>query len=229
MIPKLAAVVCGLILLGVLMSATRNAPQEAWKDRVSIQSRARKAKAEGKTSVTLLGPIAEYMGMGMSLDEALQKYSAVVAEVVESNTYLSDADVINTAYKFRILEAVTQKNAVFCDTCPPLRDVSAKLHPAFSNEFFLELSGGTLIVDTVKVHMVNTGGIEFEPGKKYFLFISFTPGGMARLAAGPVGVFRVRDDDVLESVGSADYPIPYQIATRHSKKLTRLKEAAKSF
>jgi hypothetical protein len=221
------AILSGLILLAICMTAALKVTQETWKDKVSIQSRAHKAKGEGKTNVTLLGPVAEYPGMGMSLDIALQRYSAVVAEVVETNTYLSDADVINTAYKFRILDSITQKDAVLCDTCPPLRDVSEKLHPAFSNEFLLELSGGTLIVDGVKVRMTNTAGLEFEARKKYLLFISFTPGGMARLAAGPVGVFRVRDDDVLESVGNSDYPIPDQISTRHSKKLTKFKQDIK--
>ena len=215
----------GLLLLVLGLTAALKVSQQTWKDKVSIQSRASRAKSEGKTSITLRGPIAEYPGMGMSLDTALQKHSAVVAEVIETNTYIGDADVINTAYKFRIFEAITQNNAEVCDGCAPVRDISAKLHPASSNEFLIELSGGTLTVDGVKVHMLNTGGLEFEPGKKYLLFISFTPGGMARLAAGPVGVFRVRDDDILESVGSSDYPIPNEIAARHSMKLTRFRQS----
>lgn len=219
----------GLVLLGIGMTAALKVPQETWKDKVSIQSRAHKAKTEGKTSLTLLGPIAEYPGMGMSLDDALQKYSSVVAEVVESNTYLGDADVINTAYKFRILEVVTQKNAVFCDTCPPLRDVSAKLHTTVSNEFLLELSGGTVTVDGVKVRMANTGGLEFEPGKKYLLFISFTPGGMARLAAGPAGVFRVKedDDDTVEAIAEEISLLKKDLDQRHANKISTLRVVAK--
>jgi hypothetical protein len=223
--PKIMLVLAGLVLLIVGLTASLKTPQETWRDKVSIQSHALKAKKEGKTNLTLLGPFAEYPGMGMSLDDAVQTYSAVVAEVVESNTYLGDADVINTAYKFRILEGITEKNAAFCNSCPPLRDVSAKLQPALSNEFLLEVSGGTLTVEGVKVRMVNAAGLEFEPGKKYLLFISFAPGGMSRLAAGPAGVFRVGNDDSLESIGGADYLIPSQMATRHSKKLAKFKHA----
>lgn len=224
---KLILTISGLILLGVGLTASLKTPQETWQDKVSIEGQARRAKAQGKTSITIPGPLVDYSGMGMNVDDVLKKYSAVVAEVVESNTYL-DTDVITTAYKFRIVEAVVQKNAVFCDTCPPLRDASARLHPALSNEFILQFSGGTMMVDGVEVNMVNTGGLKFEGGKKYLLFISYTAGGMARLAAGPSGVFRVRDDDEsIEPIGNPTHPIPSQIATRFSNKLSKFKQVDK--
>jgi hypothetical protein len=198
---KLAAIVCGLFLLGVGITATLKAPQEYLKDR-SITSLAQRTKNQGNTQVTVPGKIIEYPGMNMSLDEALQSYSAVIAEPIESKSYISDSsDEIRTAYKFRIIETLSQKNAVNCSSCPQVTDVSAKLQPALYNEFLLELSGGTVVVDGVEVTMASSGIPKFEDDKKYLMFISLTPGGMARLAGGPSGLFRVMSDDSLEALG----------------------------
>lgn len=224
---KLTAVVCGLVLLGLGLGGIVRAPQEYFKDQNSIASLAQRTKNQGKTQVSVPGPIVDYPGMNQGLDAALQNYSAVVAEPVESKSYIEDSNNIRTAYKFRILEIVSQRDAVFCNTCPSLNDVSAKLQPALQNEFILELSGGTLTVDGVEVTMINTGIPKFENGKSYLMFISFTPGGMARLAAGPSGVFRITSGDSLEPMGNAKRPLPTQIETRFSKSLSRLKQATK--
>lgn len=225
---KLGVVLSSVLLLALgLTVSLRKAPQQSWKDKNAIESVARRAKAEGKTKVTIPGPLIDYPGMGMNVDDALEQYSALVAEVVESNTYLGDSDVIRTAYKFRIIEPITQKHVAFCETCPPLRDASDKLRPALSNEFILELSGGTLTIDGVEVNMAHSGGLSFKGGEQYLLLVSFTPGGMARLAAGPSAVFRVRDNDFIAPIGKSSHPIPSQVATRFSNKLSKFKEAAK--
>lgn len=227
-IVKLIAILASILLLAIgLIAAPKKVPQEKWEDKYAIQSVARRAKAEGKTAVTIPGPLVEYSGIRTNVDDVLQKYSALVAEVVESNTYLSDTHVISTAYKFRIIESIKHRNAVFCDTCPPVKDVSDKVHPAFSNEFILHVYGGTLTVDGVEVTMVDTGGLKFKGGEKYLLLVSFTPGGMATLAAGPSGVFRVGDNDSLEPISRSTYPVSSQVATQFSNKLSKFKDAAK--
>lgn len=225
---KLVVVLSGVLVLALGLTATLNKPhQQSWKEKRAIESTARRAKAEGRSAITIPGPLVDYPGMGMNVEDVLQKYSALVAEVVESKTYLSDVDVISTAYKFRIIESITQKNVAFCETCPPLNDASGKLQPAFSNEFILEVSGGTLTIDGVEVNMVNTGGLKFMAGEKYLLLVSFTPGGMARLAAGPGGVFRIHDNDSIEPIGKSNSRVSSQVATRFSNKLSKFKEAAK--
>jgi hypothetical protein len=225
---KLGIVLVGVLLLALGLTATlKRPPQESWQDKWAIQSVARRAKAEGKTAINIPGPLVEYPGIRTDIDDVLQKYSALVAEVVESNTYLSDTDVISTAYKFRIIESIKHRNAAFCNTCPPVKDVSDKVHPAFSNEFILQVYGGTLTVDGVEVTMVDTGGLKFKGGEKYLLLVSFTPGGMATLAAGPSGVFRVGDNDSLEPISRSTYPVSSQVATRFSNKLSKFKDAAK--
>jgi len=164
----------------------------------------------------------------MGLDEALKNYSVVIAEPIERKSYITESsDEISTAYKFRILETLSQRNAVFCNTCAPVIDVSAKLQPALYNEFILDLSGGIVTVDGVEVTMVSDGTLKIEDGQKYLMFISFTPGGMATLIGGPSGLFRITSDESLEAMGNGKHRLAVEIATRFSKSLSRFKQATK--
>jgi hypothetical protein len=224
---KLTAVVCGLFLLGVGITATLKVPQEYSKDR-SIASLAQRTKKQGKTRVEAPGLIIDYAGENMGLDEAVQNYSVVIAEPIESKSYITDSsDEIRTAYKFRVLETLSQRNAVFCNTCPALNDVSDKLQPALYNEFLFELSGGTITVDGVEVTMVSSGTPKFEKGERYLMFISFSPGGMAKPAAGISGLFRITSDESLAVMNNGKDPLPVEIAARFSKSLSRFKQAIK--
>jgi hypothetical protein len=225
MILKLSAVACGLFLLGVGITTALKTPQEYRKDR-SIASLAKRAKNEGKTRVEAPGLIIDYAGGNIGLDEALQNYSVVIGEPLESKSYITDsADEIGTAYKFRVLEILSQRNAVFCNGCPQVNDVSGKLPPAHYDEFLLELSGGTVTVDGVEVTMPSSGMPKFEDGQRYLMFISFTPGGMATLIGGPSGLFRITSDESLEATGNGKHRLAVEIAARFSKSLSKFKQA----
>jgi len=178
--------------------------------------------------VSAPGKIIDYPGMNIGLDEALQNYSVVIAEPIESKSYLAESgDEISTAYKFRILETLSQRNAVLCNSCPSLVDVSEKLQPALYNEFILGLSGGTVTVDGVEVTMVSDRTLKIEDGQRYLMFISFTPGGMARLIGGPSGLFRITSDESLEAMGNGKHRLAVEIGARFSRNLSRFKEATK--
>jgi hypothetical protein len=229
MILKLTAVACSLFLLGFGITAAFKAPkvpQEYSTDK-SIASIARRAKSQGKTSVSAPGKIIDYPGENMNLDEALQNYSVIIAEPIESKSYITDSsDEISTVYKFRIVETLSQRNAVFCNACS-VNDVSDKLQPALYNEFLFQLSGGTITVDGVEVTMTSSGIPKFEKGERYLMFISFTPGGMARPAAGISGLFRISSDESLEAMSKGKDRLPVEIAARFSKSLSMFKRAIK--
>jgi hypothetical protein len=225
---KLIIVLSVLVLIGVGVTATFRTPQENSGAGKSIELMARQAKAEGKSRITIPGPIIDYPNMGLSLDEVLKKYSALVVEVAESTSFVPASDDIRTAYKFRIVEFLSQKPAKVCEKCSPLTDVSDKLSTAKVNEFVLEVSGGTVTIEGVEVTM--TGGkLRFAEGKKYLMLVSFTPGGMAQLAVGPSGVFRIKEDDSLESISNPKHLVPAQIASRFSNNLSTFKQAARRF
>lgn len=226
---KLILVLSVLVLIGVGVTTTFRTRQENSGAGKSIESMARRAKAEGKSSITIPGLIIDYPNMGLSLDEVLNKFSTLVVEVAESKSFVPESEDIRTAYKLRIVEFVSQKPPDVCETCPPLTDVSDQLSPANFNEFVLEVSGGTVTIDGVKVTMMNGGKLTFAEGKKYLMLVSFTPGGMARLAVGPSGVFRIKDGDSLESINNSKDLIPAQIASRFSNNLSTFKQAARRF
>lgn len=225
MILKLTAIACVLVLIGLAITTDLKTPQEDAKDK-SIAALAQRTKKQGKTKVETPGLILDYAGGNIGLDEALQNYSVVISEPVESKSYITDAaDEIGTAYKFRILETLSQRNAVFCNSCPQVNDVSGKLPPALHDEFLLQLSGGTVTVDGVEVTMANRGMPKFEAGQRYLMFISFTPGGMATLIGGPSGLFRITSDESLEAMGNGKHRLAVEIAARFSKSLSGLKPA----
>lgn len=228
---KLIILVSVLVVLGVGVTAVLRTPQENPETGKSIAAIARRAKTEGRTRVVIPGPILEYPNMAADLDTLLTKYSAVVVDVAESKSFIadSDPDAIRTAYKFRIIEPLTQKAAAVCESCPALVDISNQVSPAAPNEFILEVSGGSVSIDGVAVTMTNSGKLTFEKGKKYLMLVSFTPGAMARLAAGPSSVFKIHDDESIESMANPKNSIPSQVAARFSNNLTRFKQAARRF
>jgi hypothetical protein len=227
MILKLTSVALSLVVLTFGIGSILKSQQETSNDK-SIASQARHARSQGKNQIEVPGKILDYPGMNIGLDEALQKYSVVVAEPIESKSYVTDsADEIGTAYKFRVVETLSQRNAVSCNGCPQVNDVSGKLRPALYNEFILDLSGGTLTIDGVEVTMPSSGMPKFEDGQRYLMFISFTPGGMATVIGGPSGLFRITSDESLEPVGNGKSRIPVEIAARFSKSLARFKQATK--
>jgi hypothetical protein len=224
MILKITAILGGLLILAVGIGGIIKTSQDEPRDR-SIASVAKRAKSQGKSRISLSAPIVEYPGSNMGLEEALQNYSVVIAEPEERKSYIGDgSDDIRTAFKFRILEALSRRNAVVCATCPPLTDLSNKFQPALSNEFILELSGGTVMVNGVEVTMIDGEIQKFEDGQRYLLFVSFTPGGMARLAAGASGIFRITPEESLEGMGRRNYRLTGEITSRYSKKLSAFKQ-----
>jgi hypothetical protein len=224
MIFKLTAIAGTLLLLAVGITAAfkfSQSSQEDSKDK-SIASLARRTKSQGKTRVSAPGKIIDYPGMNIGLDEALKDYSVVIAEPIESKSFITDSlEEIRTAYKLRILETLSRRNAISCSSCPLINDVSDKVQPALHNEFILELSGGTVNVDGVEITMVSDGTLKIEEGQRYLMFISFTPGSMARVIGGPSGMFRITSDESLEAMGKGKHRLAVEIGTRFSKSLSK--------
>jgi len=196
---KLAIVIVCALLIGLVgakrihTNGQRGENVSAWAQRNSLTEVAKRAKDEGKGMVTLPGPDIDYAGVDMGLDEALRDYSVVIVEPIESKSYMVDSDNIETWYRFRIREMVSQRDPKSCDTCSPPTASPQDMAPARSGEFLLAISGGTVTVDGVQVTMTNGSIPRFENGKEYLLFLSLMPSGVAVLGSGPSAVFRVNE------------------------------------
>lgn len=231
-IKSIAVVACvilllGLVASGLLKTGIQRKETVKWEDKNSLREIARRTKEEGKAKVTIPGPFIDDPGMDMKVDEALRDYSVVVAEVIESKSYAFDSYGIRTWYKFRITEALSERNSTYCPTCPEVPEAPQDLAPINSDEFLLATGGGTVNVDGVEVTVKDRSLPVFESGKKYLLVISLTPSRVALLGAGPAGVFRVSDDEKLEAVNQLGYPIQTEISQRFAGKLSELKSHLK--
>jgi hypothetical protein len=234
MLPKLiASIACVILLIGLsakslLNTDTQKSAPVKWEDKNSLKEIARRSKEEGKDKVTIPGPFVEYPGMNMKVDGALRDYTVVVAEVITSKSYVFDSYGIGTWYKFRITDALSERNPEYCPTCPEAPEAPKDFTPINSDEFLLATGGGTVNIDGVEVTVNDRSLPVFESGNKYLLVISLTPSGVALLGAGPAGVFQVADDDKLEAVNKLNYPLQVEIRQRFAGKLSELKSHVKS-
>jgi hypothetical protein len=64
----------------------------------------------------------------------------------------------------------------------------------------------------------------FEPHRRYLLLVSRCPSGVGVLCGGPVGVFKVNNDDALESVGQQFHPITEAMKTQFGSSVHFLRD-----
>jgi hypothetical protein len=222
-----ASALIGLGIVPLLKSHqyTNGAPQSSRPK--SLKEIARQNKAEGRQEVKLRGPVSEFPGEDMDLDEALKNFTVVVAQPVDSKSYLYGEDGIRTWYRFRIVDMISRKSYVLCYTCSPVPDVPEDLPSLNADEFFLPMGGGTVNLDGVNVTVYSPDSPPFQQGERYLLFVSITPSGVAQRAAGPTGIFRTNDDENLQPVVNNNRHIHAQMAERFNLKLSRLKSHVK--
>lgn len=73
-----------------------------------------------------------------------------------------------------------------------------------------------MTVDGVEVTENSQSIPPFEKNRNYLLFISFVPGGVARLAGGPASIFTVCDDGKLDGVDVNKHKIKSRFGGRLS-------------
>src|SRR5258705_132686 len=212
----IAAIACVIVLLGlgaggILNSGTQKSDSVKWADKNSLKEIARRSKEQGQQTVTIPGTRIDYAGADMKLEEALRDYSVVVAEVVASKSYVIGTDSVKTWYKFKIKDSLSEKIAGYCPTCPDVPEAPEEFSTLNFDEFLLRTSGGTVNVDGIEV-TVTSALPTFESGKRYLLVVSITPSRVARLCAGPSGIFRVDENERLEAVDKANRPMQEEIS-----------------
>lgn len=199
---------------------------EKSRDKNSLKWFAKKAKLEGKQEVVIPGPFVEYLGVEDSPEQVLETYSLVVAQPVKYLTLAPYEDKIVTWYKFKILETISQRPP--CPVCPELTlEPPPEMLPLKEDEFLLSKNGGSVSIDGVKVTMVDPGLPPYSKGKKYLLFISRNPSGVANLWAGPYGAYSVTAEGLVESVNEEPHPIKETMKSRFNNSLDRLKQQLK--
>ncbi|SRR6266404_549443 len=221
----LVLIVCvGCLSLIALSTASKNhqEPKKA-PTRGRLKWHVEEAKKEGRRQVIISSGILEYLGTANTdIEQAFNDYTVVVAQPISKQTYqVSDNDLL-TWYRFRIVDALTALKNPACFGCLGVTPPS-DIPPLDSNEFLIAKAGGRLMLDGVEVIQTERGFPEFEDNQRYLLFISLYPNHVAAPAGGPLGVFKIAENETLTSIHDQSDPIKDGILSEFHGSLKLLK------
>lgn len=216
----------------------QNAP-----DKGAIAWHARLAKAKGEREiVTPLMVRSRYPGVE-NLDEALSLYGAVVAQPIKKKSYITSTlesesyneirnrvkdDQIHTWYKFRILENLSGKPlSAYRACCDPDSDwgklIPQEMLPVNEDEFMIEIDGGTVEIDGVKVTQ-NSGRTKFSESERYLLFlVTDVSGKVAGFGMGMDGVYTISRENTLVPISKRNERVIQDITGLYNSSLDSLK------
>ena len=194
------------LLMAVAITAVGLAQDVPTNDAPAVGSlawHARKARSEGKSSVTL-GPTIELYAEGESLDEAIQHDTVVIATLLQSET-VHDERTICTWRKYRTDELLAKQSLVFPqDRDKDLQKLVATapktMLPLHPGEFLMYEVGGVATINGVKITKPGTGTEILAPGSRYLMFLILGASGtLAGGAYGPSSLFSVDAADMLQT------------------------------
>ena len=208
----------------------QNAP-----DKDTISWHARLARAKGQRKVLIPGPINDYAIGVKGLDDALSHYGAVVAQQISQKSYIASTNElykdneIRTWYKFKILENLSQKPLPKCSTCGvelyTEKRIPQELLPLNADEILIETDGGTIEIDGVTVIMLDRQIPNFSESKRYLLLLSVDPSGkVGLLNMGPVGIYTINSEDMIEPISKQNHPVVRDIIKLHGNHLETLRD-----
>lgn len=202
---KILALIGIFIAGGVVVQqlrSKRNVDEVLLKGRIRLA--AETAKEKNQSEITIDAPIPYYAGV-RDLDEALAKYSTVIARLVSRHSFISsDTKEITTWYKFEVTDFLSQPRAMSCNSCPSAKSMPSEITPNKENEILLVRNVGTVVEDGVRVNSVERAFPDFQLNKQYLLFISIDlQTRIASIELGPAGVSIIEPEGQISSVSSA--------------------------
>lgn len=199
------------------------APKQPKEDVTTIKARIRKAKAQGKKQVVLSEPEVFYEEVS-DVNDALSRYSLIIARPVEKSSLMLDQRNITTFYKFEIIETLSSAQPANCCIAESLPD---QLQATKENEIYIRVSGGTVNVDDVEVTIPEEFG-ELSMSQPYLLFISREEGkAIGIVKAGAGGIFKVSDMGKIETLSIRPHTLSLSVAKEYGSSIERLRNEAK--
>jgi hypothetical protein len=217
-----------IVVVGITTSQNLNNHQlkaledKEKRDKLSIKERAELAKIRGKKQVTAPGIVTLHpvAASPEEIEQLLPKYTIILAELVEEFSSLSDPRTLQSWYKFKTLDTLSQ--------APPqqsfaVREVPAQLQQLKDDEFLVPGAGGALTVDGVEVIQNDETIPRFKKNRKYLLLLSLNPATrIAELALGPQSILPVQNDHSLDSTAN-EHQLQQAIRKFHNSSLDQLK------
>lgn len=164
----------------------------------TISGRAAQASAQGEFIINSVeGGEFDHVD---TLDDALSRYTVVVAEPILSRSYVVDDIGVRTWYKMRVDETLSQRPVFQCTGCDPtfMPDPPADMLPLNAGEILIYRGGGNVVVGNVTVDYEVEQFPAFNISQKYLLFLNYDASrSVASVDLGPVGAFVVTSPDLL--------------------------------
>lgn len=192
------------------------------RDALSLREKVELAKLKGQKNVDA-SPVVTLYPRAQTVDEIdrlFSSYSAIIAEVVDERSYLSDFQVIKSWYKFKIIDALIQSphQRSFAE-----RQIPTDLLPVNTDEFLLPLEGGKVVIDGVEVTQRDQSTPQIDKAKRYLLLVSFDPSSrIAEPSLGGQSILPVNKDNSLDSK-SDQHILQQTIKKFHHSSLDQLK------
>lgn len=200
----IALLAAAVVTIGVVRRASTIQQKSPPADD-RIKWYANEAKREGKRRVVVSEYLYEYAGSAGTIraEEAFRSSTVVVARVIAQDTSYRNNNIV-TWNKFVIDEVLSEAKELpwpgWVSSAPP-----STLLPLQSGEFLIAKSGGIVNIDGVEVEEIDEFYPAYELNQKYVLLSHLYPSGAARTFGGPVGVFKVLQNDKLAPIAETKH------------------------
>lgn len=212
----LVVLVLGLIFGVLHWRSNKETKERMRRGRVSVAIE--DAKATNQNVVQLRAPIPYYASV-KTLDEALSNYTTVIGKpVVQFSQLDADSKEIETWYKIKVTDFLSQPKNVKCASCSLANHTPSQLQPIDADEIILVRNTGTITSEGVTVTTTDAMFPDFKINQKYLFFLSFDPATrVGSLELGPAGVSAVEPDGQLTAASTGNGKLTAELKTRYGK------------
>ena len=223
-------VALGLILVAALVVflGNKRSRVDAFQGTVvpgSLEALAQDCAANGIQSTDISTMLWEYDGID-GIDDALSKYTVIVAHPVSSTSYAwsSEYQIIGTWYKFAVTETLSQRPHITCETCDT--DPPVSLLPLSAGQLLIPKYGGAVVINGVTINSIDSDFPAYQTSQNYFIFLDVNQtNGVGNVHGGGAAVFAVGANGILTPVSSISSALADDISLRYGNSLPALRAA----
>ncbi|HEX3145374.1 MAG TPA: hypothetical protein VHQ64_15485 [Pyrinomonadaceae bacterium] len=158
-------------------------------------------------------------------DDVLANYTVVTAQLVSSQSYATFMDRdIQTWYKFRINETLSQKPIISCDGCPPFPTAPPEMLPLQANEMLVAKPGGSLSYNGIFLTSQNPEFPDFLPSETYMFVMQLdTASQVGKLSIGPSGAYSVDANSIMHPTNPILNVYEADLSSRYGMSLNQMR------
>lgn len=225
MLALIFMVAVGVITIKSATINARRAPQVA-AEPGTLDWYAQQAQAQGVTGYQFDAGDVEY-SQPDAWDDVLANYSIVRGQIIDAKSYPAlQNSSIETWYKFRVDETLSQKPVLSCAGCGSMPTPPADMLPLQSNEILISKLGGTLQYNGVTLVAKEQTFPDFLFSQNYMLILQLnTSSKVGKLDLGPWGAYTVDSYGILKVVNPETNAYQADLTSRYANSINQLRSA----